>query len=89
MGYFSFDDFNKSTLPDIKITPQLAHRIDKDTSGLLVVSKDEDSLAHLASQFFHHTIERKYLALVWGNFEEPEGTVNANLDRDYNHDTYI
>jgi len=75
-------DFNKTILPDIKITPQLAHRIDKNTSGLLVVAKHEDCLAHLANQFYHHTIERKYLALVWGNFEEDHGTIEAPLARD-------
>lgn len=77
-----FHDFNKSTLPEIKVSPQLAHRIDKNTSGLLVIAKDEDTLAHLANQFYHHTIERKYLALVWGNFDEETGTVNAPLARD-------
>jgi len=76
-------DFNKNHLPDIRITPQLAHRIDKNTSGLLVVAKDEDSLAHLANQFYHHTIARKYWALVWGNFEEESGTINASLARDH------
>lgn len=74
--------FNKETLPETNVHPLLAHRIDKDTSGLLVVAKDEDSLAHLANQFFHHTIERKYRALVWGNFDEDKGTINAPLDRD-------
>lgn len=75
-------DFNKKTLPEIKVTPQLAHRIDKNTSGLLVVGKNEDSLANLASQFYNHSIDRRYLALVWGNFDEPEGTIDAPLDRD-------
>ena len=75
--------FNKEKLPETSIIPQLAHRIDKDTSGLLVVAKDDDTLAHLASQFYHHTIERKYLALVWGNFDEEKGTINAPLDRDF------
>jgi len=75
--------FNEKTLPSIPNPVYLAHRIDKNTTGLLVVGKDEDTLAHLANQFFNHTIERKYLALVWGNFAEPTGTINANLDRDH------
>lgn len=74
--------FNEKTLPETPKQVYLAHRIDKNTTGLLVIGKDEDTLAHLAKQFFYHTIERKYVALVWGNFEESIGTVNANLGRD-------
>ncbi len=74
--------FNKATLPEIKVPALLAHRIDKNTSGLLVIGKDENTLAHLAKQFFDHSIQRKYLAIVWGNFEENKGTINANLERD-------
>ncbi|MCR5710505.1 MAG: RluA family pseudouridine synthase [Bacteroidales bacterium] len=62
----------------------LVHRIDKDTSGLLVVAKTDEAQMELARQFFHHTIERRYLALVWGNIAEDEGTVDANIDRDPN-----
>ncbi|MBI1222826.1 MAG: RluA family pseudouridine synthase [Bacteroidetes bacterium] len=61
--------------------PGLVHRIDKDTSGLLVISKNELSMTHLAKQFFDHSIERSYQALVWGDFEEDEGTIEGNLDR--------
>ncbi|MBN1650717.1 MAG: RluA family pseudouridine synthase [Bacteroidales bacterium] len=63
------------------IEPLLAHRIDKDTSGVLVIAKDENILAKLAKQFFDHSIERKYQALVWGNFEEDNGTIDGNLAR--------
>ncbi len=63
------------------IEPLLAHRIDKDTSGVLVIAKDETILARLAKQFFDHSIERKYQALVWGNFDEEEGTITGNLAR--------
>ena len=59
----------------------LVHRIDKNTSGLLVVAKSEGSHAWLAKQFFDHTIERRYIALVWGNIEEDEGTVTGNIAR--------
>lgn len=59
----------------------LVHRIDKDTTGLLVVAKNERSCARLAKQFFDHTITRRYVALVWGNFDEDEGTVTGNIGR--------
>jgi 23S rRNA pseudouridine1911/1915/1917 synthase len=61
--------------------PGLVHRIDKDTSGLLVVAKDEKSMAGLARQFFDHSIERTYYALVWGEPTEDMGTINVNLAR--------
>ncbi|MDQ3072838.1 MAG: RluA family pseudouridine synthase, partial [Bacteroidota bacterium] len=61
--------------------PGLVHRIDKDTSGLLVIAKDEFSLSHLARQFFEHSIERSYWALAWGSFEERSGTINVNVAR--------
>lgn len=62
--------------------PGLVHRIDKDTSGLLVIAKSEFAMTHLARQFFDHSIDRTYWALVWGDFQEDMGTVNAHLDRD-------
>ena len=64
-----------------EIRPGLVHRIDKDTSGLLVVGKTEWAMTHLSQQFFHHTIERRYLALVWGKFEEDAGTVRGHIGR--------
>ncbi|MCR4659687.1 MAG: RluA family pseudouridine synthase [Bacteroidales bacterium] len=63
------------------IEPRLVHRIDKDTTGLLLVAKTEGAQAVLAKQFFEHTIERKYLALVWGDFAENTGTIEGNLGR--------
>jgi len=63
------------------VEPHLVHRIDKDTSGLLLIAKNDDAQAHLARQFFYHTIERKYNALVWGNFDEDSGTIIGNLER--------
>ncbi len=59
----------------------LVHRIDKNTSGLLVVAKSEYAMSHLAKQFYYHTIERTYHALVWGEPEEQEGTIEANVGR--------
>lgn len=61
--------------------PGLVHRIDKDTSGLLVVAKTELAMDYLTKQFAEKTSEREYLALVWGNMEEDEGTVEGNIDR--------
>ena len=61
--------------------PGLVHRIDKDTSGLLVVAKTEFAMAHLSKQFFDRTTERLYYALVWGNIEEDEGTIEGNIGR--------
>lgn len=63
------------------VTPYLVHRIDKNTSGLLLIAKNEDAQIYLAKQFFDHTIERKYNALVWGDFDEDSGTVDGNLAR--------
>jgi len=61
--------------------PGLVHRIDKDTSGLLVVAKTEDAMTHLSNQFAEKTSEREYVALVWGNVEDDEGTVEGNIGR--------
>ena len=59
----------------------LVHRIDKNTSGLLVMAKTDKAMRHLAKQFFDHTIERKYIALVWGDVEQDEGTIIAHVGR--------
>ena len=64
--------------------PGVVHRIDKDTTGLLVVAKTEHAMAYLTKQFAEKTSEREYVALVWGNIEEDEGTVEGNIGR---HDT--
>lgn len=77
--------FGKDDLPVLEGNYQdrlgLVHRIDKNTSGLLVVAKNEYAMNHLAKQFYYHTIERTYLALVWGDPELDEGTVNAHVGR--------
>lgn len=62
--------------------PGLVHRIDKDTSGLLVVAKTEEAMTHLAKQFFDKTSERTYLALVWGDVLDVKGTVEGHIGRD-------
>lgn len=63
------------------ISPLLVHRIDKNTSGILIVAKNEFAQTRLANDFFHHTIERKYVALVWGDLKEDEGTIVGNIGR--------
>ncbi len=64
-----------------EIRPGLVHRIDKDTSGLLVIAKSELAMTHLAKQFFEHTIERTYYALVWGELKEDKGTITGHIGR--------
>ena len=59
----------------------LVHRIDKNTSGLIVVAKKQKVMSELAKQFFDHTVHRRYNAVVWGNFEEPEGTITGHVGR--------
>ncbi|SHF66472.1 ribosomal large subunit pseudouridine synthase D [Flavobacterium fontis] len=61
--------------------PGLVHRIDKDTSGLLVVAKTEQAMTHLAKQFEEKTSEREYIALVWGNVVDDAGTIEGNIAR--------
>lgn len=65
----------------IEVKPLLVHRIDKDTTGLLLVAKNEYAQTFLAKQFFDHTTERKYTALVWGDLKEEEGTIEGNIGR--------
>jgi 23S rRNA pseudouridine1911/1915/1917 synthase len=67
-------------LPGNDGRPGLVHRIDKDTSGLLVIAKNEWTITHLAKQFYDHSIHRKYIALVWGDLES-DGTVTGYIGR--------
>ena len=59
----------------------LVHRIDKDTSGLLVIAKTPEAKTNLGLQFFHKTTQRQYIALVWGIMENDEGTITGNIGR--------
>ncbi len=68
-------------LDDSDMRAGLVHRIDKNTSGLLVIAKNVKAHAHLAKQFFDHTTSRKYVALVWGDIKEEEGTITGNIGR--------
>ncbi len=61
--------------------PGLVHRIDKDTSGLLVIAKTEQAMVHLSAQFAAKTSEREYIAIAWGNFKDPSGTIEGNIGR--------
>ncbi len=70
-------DLDESKLPRFG----MVHRIDKNTSGLIVLAKSELAAVKLAKQFFDHTVQRKYIALVWGNFEETEGTITGHIAR--------
>jgi 23S rRNA pseudouridine1911/1915/1917 synthase len=67
---------------DANRRPGLVHRIDKFTSGLLVMAKTDYALTHLAKQFFDHSVVRRYHALVWGNVKEDEGTIVGHIGRD-------
>jgi 23S rRNA pseudouridine1911/1915/1917 synthase len=77
----------KSPGLDESVLPRfgLVHRIDKNTSGLLVMAKNAQAASHLAKQFFHHTIQRTYTALVWGDMENDEGTIVAHVGRNQRH----
>ncbi|MBP3942727.1 RluA family pseudouridine synthase [Sphingobacteriaceae bacterium WQ 2009] len=68
------------TMPGNTGRPGLVHRIDKDTSGLLVIAKSEYAMTHLAKQFYDHSIHRKYVALVWGDLRE-DGTITGYIGR--------
>ncbi len=78
--------YHFQNLPEMKGNqgrPGLVHRIDKDTSGLLVIAKTELAMTSLARQFFDHSIERTYQAIVWGIPNPPEGTINVNVGRSF------
>ena len=74
---YHFDNLPKN----LSNRPGLVHRIDKDTSGLLVIAKTEESMTFLAKQFFKKTVEREYLAIVWGDVKNDEGEINAPIGR--------
>jgi len=76
--------YHFQNLPEMKGNegrPGLVHRIDKDTSGLLVIAKTEIAMNSLAKQFFDHSIERTYQAIVWGIPDPPQGTINVHVGR--------
>ena len=74
--------YNFDNLPNNSSNrPGLVHRIDKDTSGLLVIAKTEKSMTLMAKQFFNKSVEREYYALVWGDVKDDEGEINAPIGR--------
>lgn len=76
---YHFD--NLPARDDYNTRPGLVHRIDKHTTGILVVAKTEHALTNLSQQFFDRTSERTYHALVWGDIEEDEGTITGAIGR--------
>jgi 23S rRNA pseudouridine1911/1915/1917 synthase len=71
---------------DIKVNndnqrPGLVHRLDKNTTGLIVIARNEDALTYLSAQFASRTIKRTYVALVWGDVKEEKGTITGNIGR--------
>lgn len=81
LNALTFHFQNQKTKEGETPKPLLVHRIDKDTTGLLLVAKNEYSQTYLAKQFFDHTTERQYNAIVWGDFQEEEGTIEGNIGR--------
>lgn len=75
--YLQKEDIDTEALPRVG----LVHRIDKDTSGLILIAKNEKAMSDLAAQFKKHTVYRRYVALVWGDFEEDEGTIEGHVGR--------
>ncbi len=76
--------FEHSNTPNLLQSPGIVHRIDKNTSGLMVIAKNKISLKILSEYFYHHTIKRKYIALVYGELKTSSGTINANIDNNVN-----
>lgn len=70
---------------DVDVRPGLVHRLDKETSGLMVIAKNEVALSHLAKQFFDRTIKRSYVALVWGDVERDQGEIIGHIGRHLRH----
>lgn len=71
----------KKTADHGELRPGLVHRLDKNTSGIMVVSKNDEALTHLAGQFYNRTTERTYHALVWGDVKEDNGVITGNIGR--------
>jgi 23S rRNA pseudouridine1911/1915/1917 synthase len=78
--YYYFRDLPLFQTGDMR--PGLVHRLDKNTSGIMLIAKTELALNRLAKQFYDRTTSRKYLALVWGSLEEEEGTIEGHIGRD-------
>lgn len=82
-------DKTSDKTPDFQHRMGLVHRIDKETSGLLVIAKTEDAGTSLSRQFFHKTTRRLYTALVWGHVEQDEGIIRGNIGRNHRDRTLM
>jgi 23S rRNA pseudouridine1911/1915/1917 synthase len=82
LAYYFHPNKDAITDGDLVARPSLVHRIDKDTSGLMVIPKTDYAAAHLAKQFFDHTVDREYRAIVWGTPDPPKGTITGHIARD-------
>jgi 23S rRNA pseudouridine1911/1915/1917 synthase len=89
LAYYLADKVPEFQAVGDELRPGLVHRIDKDTTGLMVIAKNAFAMSHLAKQFFYHTIERRYWALVWGQPDALEGTININIGRSLGDPTII
>ena len=81
MAYHFHPELLGKSIEAETVRPGLVHRIDKNTSGIMVIGRSEKALTHLAKQFYDRTIKRRYLALVWGDFDHEEGTITGNIGR--------
>ncbi len=81
MVHHMYPELDGAPIKSESVRPGLVHRIDKNTSGLIILAKTEMALSHLAKQFYDRTISRRYIALAWGDFKEDEGTVTAHVGR--------
>lgn len=77
--------YHLNNLPQINgaSRPGIVHRLDKNTSGVMVIGKTDYALSHLAKQFYNRTTDRLYVGLVWGDFEQDKGTIEGNIGRDH------
>ena len=83
MIHHMYPNLNGKPVTSDSIRPGLVHRIDKNTSGLIVIAKNEIAMTNLAKQFYDHSIKRLYKALVWGDVKSESGTITANVGRSH------
>ncbi len=81
LAYHFHPDLLGKSIEAETVRPGLVHRIDKDTSGVMIIARNETAMTHLAKQFFDRTIRRRYVALAWGDFMDESGTIIGNIGR--------
>ena len=84
LAYHFHPDLLGKSIEAETVRPGLVHRIDKNTSGVMVIARNEKAMTHLAKQFYDRTIKRRYVALAWGDFPENEGTITGHIGRNLN-----